>query len=248
MAKITASLIIIGNEILSGRTQDANINFLAKTLHPKGINLLEVAVIPDNHAKIISKVQEFSKDYDLVFTSGGIGPTHDDITTESMAEAFNTHLELNEDAQSVMQQYYTQMNDVLTEARLKMAYIPHGARLIKNSVSAAPGFILNNVYVLAGVPKIFQAMLSEIIPSLPTGDLTYEKTVKMMVGESRIAADLADLQKEYPQIEIGSYPFGIDGDKHGTNLVLRATDQELLEQVFEKLATMVKSVEDKYII
>lgn len=228
----TASLVIIGNEILSGRTQDKNINFIACGLAEKGISLKEVRVIPDDKNTIITTVNTLRAMFDYVFTTGGIGPTHDDITAESIAEAFGTELERFPEAVEYLLTVYKP--DELNEARLKMADIPKGATLVANDVSAAPGFQIENVYVFAGVPRIMQSMFNSIKDTLQGGSITLSRSVDVFLPESKIAGRLANIQHIYPDVEIGSYPFKRE-DTFGTSLVMRHPDAELLHKVHEEV-------------
>ena len=232
----TAALLIIGNEILSGRTQDANLNYLAKTLGGIGIRLAECRVVPDIEAKIIEAVNALRQAYDYVFTSGGIGPTHDDITSATVAKAFGVKLVRHLEAEARLTKHYKPED--LNEARLKMADVPEGAKLIDNPVSAAPGFFIENVYVMAGVPRIMQAMLDSIKGSLKGGARTISRTVSASITEGYIAQELSAIQEAFPAVEIGSYPFIRDG-KLGVSLVSRGTDADTLEQVVVAIRALV---------
>lgn len=232
----TAALIIIGNEILSGRTQDSNTQFLAKELNALGIRLQEVRVIPDIEAIIIATVHTLKTQFDYIFTTGGIGPTHDDITSEAMAKAFAIPLILHEEARRRLASYYAEGD--LNEARLKMAYIPEGAALIDNPVSSAPGFMLENVYVMAGVPRIMQAMFHGIKHTLKGGKIVESRDISVYLPEGAIAQGFAELQKHYPAVEMGSYPF-IHQGRLGTSLVLRSEDIAQLEDAFAKVAGFI---------
>lgn len=224
----TAGVIIIGNEILSGRTQDLNISYIGQNLEKLGIVLAEVIVIPDIESIIIDRVKSYSEQYDYVFTTGGIGPTHDDITTASIAKAFNVTLLRHPDAVKCMEQYYDP--GTLTEARLKMADIPEGASLIDNPVSGAPAYQINNVFVLAGVPIIMQAMFNALIERLVGGPPILTASVSTNLTESKIAEGLAQIQYECEDVSIGSYPYFKKG-KLGVNIVLRSIDEaQLLKQ------------------
>lgn len=218
---VSACLIIIGNEVLSGRTQDKNLAHLAQELNNAGIQLREARVIPDVEATIIETVNACRTQHDYVFTTGGIGPTHDDITTAAVAKAFGVPVVRDAEAERVLRAYIPE--DRINEARLKMADVPQGATLIANSVSAAPGYQIGNVYVMAGVPKIMQAMLGEIIPTLRTGRKMESVSVTTDVLEGTLADGLNAIQQRYPDIDIGSYPhynngFGV------TTLVMRSPD------------------------
>ena len=227
-ARVEAAFLIIGNEILSGRTQDSNLSTLAVKLNDIGIRVMECRVVADQEASIIEAVTALRRQYDYVFTSGGIGPTHDDITAACLAKAFNTTLERNPDAVSRLAAHYGDPAE-LTDARLKMAQIPVGASLIDNPVSAAPGFVLENVYVMAGVPKIFAAMVDGVLPNLRGGAPMLSKTVTSDLPESRIAAVLAEVEGRFEGVEIGSYPYFKLG-QGGVSVVIRSTDQASVDQ------------------
>jgi molybdenum cofactor synthesis domain-containing protein len=232
----TAGIIIIGNEILSGRTQDKNLHWLAGQLAALGIRTREASVVPDVEEDIITTVKRHHSRYDYVFTSGGIGPTHDDITTVTIAKAFGVAYGRHPEAVRILTAYYGA--DQLTESRLKMAEIPEGATLINNPVSAAPGFILHNVYVMAGVPSIFQAMFQGLKHQLIGGAPIVSTSTTAMIAESKVAIPLGALQQQYPQLDIGSYPFARDGQV-GTRLVISGTDTALLEEATQKLAGLL---------
>ena len=201
---VNAALIVIGDEILSGRTQDLNVSYLAVWLNDCGIQLKEVRIIPDDRDEIIATVQAMRGKYNYVFTTGGIGPTHDDITAESIAAAFDTTLYSHPDAHKLLESYYGA--DDFTDARQRMTMVPHGADLIENKVSIAPGFQIENVFVLAGVPSIMQAMLEALKPRLRGGNKMHSKTVVVTVAESQIAGAVAEIQLAYEDVAIGSYP------------------------------------------
>ena len=230
----TASIIIIGNEILSGRTQDTNSNYLAKMLVERGISLQEIRVIPDDHRIIEDVVYKEASAKDYVFTSGGIGPTHDDITAESIASCFGVPLSIREDAVELLAKNYQNGKKDLNEARLRMARIPRGAKLIENKISGAPGFIIKNVFVMAGVPKIFEAMVQEIILSLGSKNPILSKTLKIFKTESEISERLRDYADKYKEISIGSYPFNNSGT-FGVEIVIRHTNRILLNKVFNEI-------------
>ncbi len=227
----TASLIIIGNEILSGRTQDQNLNYIAGNLSDIGIKFMEVRVIPDIEEDIIKTVNELRSRFDYVFTTGGIGPTHDDITSDSIAKAFAVENIQNQDAYDKLRAFY---QEDLNDGRLKMTRVPQGARLIENPISAAPGFCIENVYVMAGIPNVMQAMFDNIKGALKTGDPILSKEIKRYVSESKIAACLSQVQDKYNDVEIGSYPF-IQDNKIGVSIVLRSSDKGSLGKVFDEL-------------
>jgi len=238
---VSAGLLIIGDEILSGRTVDQNINFLAKNLSENGILLKEVRVVGDFENEIIFAVNELRKKFDYVFTSGGIGPTHDDITSLSIAKAFDQDLILNEVAHEILIQHYGAEN--VNEARLKMAYLPRKASLLDNPVSSAPGFRIENVFVMAGIPKIFQAMFEASKKELKIGCKISARELKISLTESIIAKDLTDLQNQYREISMGSYPF-----ENGTSLVFRGFDKEILEEAFLKMQNLITKIDPKIII
>lgn len=237
-ASITAGLLVIGDEILSGRTKDVNIGTVAEFCTDLGIELGEVRVVPDVEAEIIAAVNALRARYTYVFTTGGIGPTHDDITADAIARAFGVKLPINPEARAMLEARWRETGTVINEARLRMARIPEGASLIVNSVSAAPGFRIENVHVMAGVPKIMQAMLEAILPTLKTGRKVLSRTVPAQVGEGIVAAPLAALQAEYPDVKMGSYPRMGDGAVR-TELVLRSPDEARLAEATEKLRKIV---------
>lgn len=234
----TAALIIIGNEILSGRTQDTNTSWLAEKLVAMGIRLREVRVVPDVESDIIAAVNALRVRMDYVFTTGGIGPTHDDITSESIAKAFNTELELSREAHRLLINHYGGEAEV-TPPRRKMAMIPKGAGLIANPVSAAPGFYIENVYVMAGVPRIMQAMFDHVKTMLTPGDPILSTTIACGLQESTVAEDLTALQHKYPAVDIGSYPH-FRGGILGLSLVLRSTDALLLDSASQDVIAMIR--------
>jgi molybdenum cofactor synthesis domain-containing protein len=237
-SSITAGLLVIGDEILSGRTKDVNIGTVAEFCTDLGIELGEVRVVPDVEAEIIAAVNALRARYTYVFTTGGIGPTHDDITADAIAKAFGVKLPINPEARAMLEARWRETGTVINEARLRMARIPEGASLIVNSVSAAPGFRIANVHVMAGVPKIMQAMLEAIVPTLKTGRKVLSRTVPAQVGEGLVAAPLAALQAEYPDVKMGSYPRMGDGAVR-TELVLRSPDEARLAEATEKLRKIV---------
>lgn len=224
----TAAMLVIGDEILSGRTRDANMHYLAGQLTEKGISLKEVRVVSDDADAIVAAVRALSSAYDHVFTSGGIGPTHDDITADCIARAFDDHIDVRDDARALLAAFYEQTGRELNEARLRMARIPDRATLIENPVSVAPGFTLENVHVMAGVPSVFQAMVASVLPTLTGGAPLISETVRLMRGEGDVAVPLAQIAADFPDLQIGSYPFQQDG-RYGTNIVLRGTDASLLK-------------------
>lgn len=228
MANPTAAMLVIGDEILSGRTRDANMYHLAGELTGIGIDLKEVRVVSDDRSAIIGAVKSLSSAFDHVFTSGGIGPTHDDITADCVAEAMGDSIDVREDARAILQAHYDRQGSTMNDARLRMARIPDTAKLIENPVSAAPGFSLKNVHVMAGVPKIFQAMVETLIPHLTGGDPLLSETVRITKGEGDIAGPLAGLAGQFSDLSFGSYPFQKDGI-YGANIVIRGTNADALQ-------------------
>lgn len=235
--------MIIGDEILSGRTHDKNTPYIAEKLNDCGVRLVEVRVIPDNKAKIIETVNVMRAQHDYVFTTGGIGPTHDDITAESIAEAFGVKLELNDAAYAKLLSYYESEAEI-TESRKKMAYIPEGGELIENPVSGAPGIKIGNVYIFAGVPRIMQSMFDSVMPTLKGGKPVTSRSVSADLAESKIAEDLGAIQDRYEMISIGSYPKYQNG-RFGTTLVLRGIDDDALDKATQEVVDMVKAHGEK---
>ena len=223
MPNPTAAMLVIGDEILSGRTRDSNLHYVACELTKHGITLAEARVVADDPAEIISAVRALSAKYDHLFTSGGIGPTHDDITADAIAAAFGVGITHRADAMALMSAHYERQAMPFNEARQRMARIPDGAVLIDNPVSIAPGFSLGNVHVMAGVPRIFEAMLASVLPTLTGGPPLLSQTLRVLRGEGEIAGDFGALAAEFPDLSMGSYPFTQNG-AYGTNLVIRGTD------------------------
>lgn len=239
-AEITAAVMVIGDEILSGRTQDTNSNTIAKFLQPLGIALREIRTIGDDEETIVETVNELRCLYTYVFTTGGIGPTHDDITADSIAKAFGAHIDVRDDAVAMMLKRYKRED--LNEARLRMARIPDGASLLDNPISFAPGFQLGNVFVMAGVPTIMKAMLEDIAPRLKTGKIVISKTVKADgLQEGIIAEPLATIAHKYPELSFGSYPW-FKPDSFGTQLVIRGSDEKMLHNGVAELVAMLKDM------
>ena len=235
-----AIIIIIGNEILSGRTLDKNSNFIAKRCSKIGISTDEIRVIPDRVNVIKKTIIEASKKYKNVFVTGGIGPTHDDITALSVALAFKKKLVINKKAKQLLEDYYKSSKLELNESRMKMAYLPAQSKLIMNSVSAAPGFKIKNVWVMAGVPKIMQAMfLDSVEPKLEKGKVFFSKTLKIKKPEGDIAQVLKNISEEFDSIDIGSYPF-YKPPKIGTNIVLRGKDLKVIEEAIKKISNIFR--------
>lgn len=237
MTHPTACIIIIGNEILSGRTQDLNINYMAQGLSKRGIILKEAVIIPDEEEKIIDIVQSASRKYTYVFTTGGIGGTHDDITAACIAKAFGTSVYLHPEAFEILKNHY---KELLNDARTRMAYVPEGAGLIPNPVSAAPGFQIENVYCLAGIPPVMQGMFDKLIMTLGAGPSLLSRSVRSKVAENNIAAELGKIQEKFPDVEIGSYPRFIPPNGYELNLVVRGTDERLISLAVEELLELIR--------
>lgn len=234
MPNPTAAMLVIGDEILSGRTRDSNMHHLAGELTAKGIDLREVRVVPDERDVIVAAVKALSSAHEHVFTSGGIGPTHDDITADCIAAAFGALIDVRDDARAILAAHYERAGTELNEARLRMARIPDGAALIDNPVSAAPGFTLENVHVMAGVPAVFQAMVASILPTITGGAALISKTQRIERGEGDIAGPLGALAAAFPDLSMGSYPYQKDG-KYGANIVIRGTDEAQVDAAMAQL-------------
>jgi molybdenum cofactor synthesis domain-containing protein len=235
----TAAILIIGNEILSGRIQDANLGWLAGRLVELGIRLKEARIVPDIEAEIVQATQALSRRYTYLFTTGGIGPTHDDITAESIAKAFAVPVVQDPEAERRLSRHYGAGK--LTPARLRMARVPEGATLIDNVVSAAPGFRIANVFVMAGVPAIMRAMFDWVAPSLAGGARMIQRAVSCELGESLLADPLSAIQDRHMAVEIGSYPYFRDG-RFGVSLVARSTDRSALAAVIDEISEMIRSL------
>ena len=236
---VSAAMLVIGDEILSGRTKDRNIGHLADILTAIGIDLKEVRIVADDEDDIADAVNALRKRYDYVFTSGGIGPTHDDITADSIAKAFGVPCEHDARAMRLLAEHYAKREMEFTDARQRMARMPRGAEHIDNPVSMAPGFRIGNVHVMAGVPAIFQAMLDNVVPTLRTGQKLISATVHCPVGEGVIGGPLGDIQKAHPDTIIGSYPKYRDGS-FWTELVIRSRSADALESARAEVEAMVK--------
>lgn len=242
MKLVTAALVIIGNEILSGRTHDKNIPHIAVELNKAGIQLREVRIVPDIEKEIIDAVNAMRSRYDYVFTTGGIGPTHDDITTESVAKAFGVAVIRSPEAEASLRAYIPP--ERINAARLKMADVPEGATLIPNPVSAAPGFCIGNVYVMAGIPNIMQAMLAATIPHLRGGDSVGSLSVTTDLPEGSIADGLTAIQNRYTEVDIGSYPQFVDG-KPQTTLVCRSMEAAANSAAMQEIHALIASLNGK---
>ena len=242
--RVTAGMIVIGDEILSGRTKDVNIGATADFCTDLGIELKEVRVVSDETDDIIEAVNALRARYTYVFTTGGIGPTHDDITADAIAKAFGVALPIHPEARAMLEARWAQTGTEVNEARLRMARIPEGASLIINSVSAAPGFRIGNVHVMAGVPVIMRAMLEALVPTLKGGKKVLSVTVKAAVGEGTLGGPLGVLQAEYPDVKMGSYP-QMGKDRVMTELVLRSSDPARLEEAAGQVRAMVTEAHRK---
>jgi molybdenum cofactor synthesis domain-containing protein len=235
----TAAMIVIGDEILSGRTRDSNMHYLAKELVKIGIGLQEVRIVSDVENEIIFAVNELKKKFNYVFTSGGIGPTHDDITADSIAKAFNVKIGVRSDAKQLLTEYYKKSKVTLNNSRLRMARIPKGAHLIENPISGAPGFQIGNVYVMAGVPSIFQSMVSFSLKNITGGSPVISQSITINLPEGEIAKALKKLASENPEVSFGSYPFLKDGNL-GTDIVIRINDEEKIIKLTKEVKSLFK--------
>ena len=238
----TACVVIIGNEILSGRTQDTNLNYIAKGLAERGVRLMEARVIPDIADTIVAAVNEMRAKHDYVFTTGGIGPTHDDITAECIARAFGVKLVLNDEIHQMMLKRYPPGG--LNEARLRMAHTPEGATLVPNPIQGPPGFRMGNVIVMAGVPRIMQGMFDAVRHELNGGPPILSRTVNCPLPEGVVAKGLGEIQARYPELDIGSYPTFGRGTPE-TNLVLRGTNSAKLADAVGEIIELVRSLGGK---
>jgi len=242
--KVNAAIVIIGNEILSGRTQDVNVVSISKWLNNLGVRLEEVRVIADIEHSIITTVNELRKNFNYVFTTGGIGPTHDDITSKSIAKAFNLSYGYHKEAYSILEKYYSK--DKFNEGRKKMAMMPLEASLILNPSSGAPGFFVKNVYCLPGVPSILKSMLDELNNKIAGGEKLLSKTISIETVESEIAKSLESVQKQFKNVEIGSYPFFRLG-KIGVSLVIRSTKKKQIDDCHKQIVDLLKKKEIRII-
>jgi molybdenum cofactor synthesis domain-containing protein len=235
-----AAVLVIGDEILSGRTQDTNTGYIARWLGQLGIPLREARTVSDVEEEIVAAVRALSSRYDYVFTTGGIGPTHDDITADSMARAFNVGIHHHPTAFAELEARYATSNiGSFNEARQRMSRVPFGAALVRNAMSVAPGFQIGNVFVMAGIPAVMQSMLEDIRPRLVVGAKLTSRTLSVFLGEGRIANGLAAVQKQFPDVPLGSYPFVREG-RYGTSLVARGNDEKRLTEAAEALKLMIR--------
>ena len=239
---VTAALLVIGDEILSGRTKDKNIGYIAEYLTAVGIDLMEVRVVGDEEASIVDALNALRHRYTYVFTTGGIGPTHDDITADCVAKAFGVSIDVDPRALAIMQERLVATGTEMNEARLRMTRIPKGADLVVNKVSGAPGIWLGNVIVMAGVPSIMQAMLDEVAPKLKTGIRMLSQTVRADAREGDIGTQLGQIAKANPDVAIGSYPFFDEKRGPNTNVVLRSRDPHKLAAAKAAVEDMLKKV------
>ncbi|MBY6162573.1 competence/damage-inducible protein A [Mameliella alba] len=237
MPNPTAAMLVIGDEILSGRTRDANMHYLAQEFTKHGIDLREVRIVSDDRDAIIAAINALRAGHDHVVTSGGIGPTHDDITAPCVAEAFGVEISVRDDARAILQARYDAMGTELNEARLRMARIPDGATLIENPVSGAPGFSLGNVHVMAGVPSVFQAMVAGVLPKMTGGQPLLSQNLRIDRGEGDIAGPLSALADRYPELSIGSYPYQRNGI-YGANVVIRGSDGGQIDSAMAELIAL----------
>jgi molybdenum cofactor synthesis domain-containing protein len=242
---VTAAVLVIGDEILSGRTKDRNIGYIADYLTAIGIDLREVRVVGDDAAAIVGALNALRAKYTYVFTTGGIGPTHDDITADCVAEAFGEPLEFHPDAIAVIKQRLAKTGGELNEARLRMARIPRGAELVANKVSGAPGFWIGNVITMAGIPAVMQAMLDEVAPKLKTGTKLLSETIRADAKEGDVGTELGAIAKAHPETIIGSYPFIDEKQGPNTNIVVRSRDAEKLAAVKAEVETMLAKVKSQ---
>ena len=235
-AKVNASILIIGNEILSGRTQDTNTSTLAIWLNSIGVNVAEVRVIPDIQETIVDNLNFLRSTHDYVFTTGGIGPTHDDITALSISKALSLPYEVNKFAKKMLENHYS--DEDFTKARLKMAYMPRGSSLIENPVSVAPGFFIKNIYVFPGVPKILEVMIDEFFKKIDDNSLFFKKTVSTILSEGVIGEFITNVQNKYKDLDIGSYPY-FKKNSFGVSIVISGDDKDLVDissnEVFKHL-------------
>ena len=242
---VTAAILVIGDEILSGRTKDRNIGYIAEYLTAIGIDLREVRVVPDLEAEIIDALNALRRRYTYVFTTGGIGPTHDDITAECVAKAFGVPIEHDPRAVAVMKARFDAMGTEMNEARMRMTRIPRGADLVANKISAAPGFWIGNVIVMAGVPTIMQTMLDDVAPKLKTGAHMLSESVRADLREGDIGSELAEVAKAHADVSIGSYPFFDDTRGPNTNIVIRSRDAQAIARAKDDVETMLRAVKAK---
>jgi molybdenum cofactor synthesis domain-containing protein len=242
--QVTAAILVIGDEILSGRTKDKNIGYIAEFLTGLGVDLKEVRVVADDEADIVAAVNALRSRYTYVFTTGGIGPTHDDITAECIAKAFGVPIEIHPEALRIISERAAKMGTEMNEARMRMARIPNGAALVENKVSGAPGFWIGNVIVMAGVPSIMQAMMDVVAPQLKTGVKMLSETIRADAREGDVGTELGAIAKAHPDVTIGSYPFFDDKLGPNTNIVVRARDPQKLTAARAAVEAMLAQVRE----
>ena len=241
---VTAAVLVIGDEILSGRTKDKNIGYIAEYLTGLGIDLKEVRVVPDEEPEIVAALNALRVRYTYVFTTGGIGPTHDDITADCVAKAFGVPLEYHPEALEIMRARIAQTGGVMNEARMRMTRVPAGGGLVRNKISGAPGFWIGNVVVMAGIPSVMQVMLDDVTPRLKTGARVLSESIRADCREGDIGTELGALAKEYPDVTIGSYPFMDEKNSANTHVVIRSRDAHKLaaaKAAVEVMLTKVKA-------
>jgi molybdenum cofactor synthesis domain-containing protein len=238
---VTAAILVIGDEILSGRTKDKNIGYIAEYLTAIGIDPKEVRVVSDDEGDIVAALNALRSRYTYVFTTGGIGPTHDDITADCVAKAFGVSLDIHPEALRIISERAAKMGTEMNESRMRMARIPHGAALVVNKVSGAPGFWIGNVITMAGVPSIMQAMLDAVAPQLKTGVRMLSETIRADAREGDVGTELGEVAKAHPDVTIGSYPF-FDDSGPNTNIVVRARDGQKLAAAKAAVETMLTRV------
>jgi molybdenum cofactor synthesis domain-containing protein len=238
---VTACVLLIGDELLSGRTKDANLSYIARYLGDMGIQVREARMIPDVEAVIVETLNEVRAAYDYVFTTGGIGPTHDDITADCVAKAFGVPIGHHPEAMAILTKHYEETGNPFTEARKRMARIPEGASLIPNPVSKAPGFQMENVFVMAGIPMIMQVMMDGLAGRLKGGRKMLSATVSCEMGEGQLAEGLGTLQAAHPDVSIGSYPFFV-GKRYGTSIVMRSVDEAALASVQDEVRSLMREL------
>lgn len=236
---VTAAVLVIGDEILSGRTKDKNIGYIATWLGDNGIQVMEARVVPDIEQEIVDAVNALRAKYDYVFTTGGIGPTHDDITADSMAKAFGVGIDHHPDVVKMFEERYDK--GMLNEARLRMARIPNGASLIENPISKAPGFRLENVFIMAGIPMLVEAMLESLRGEITGGAVVRTVSLSAHLGEGELAKPLGALQEEYPEVSMGSYPF-YKGKRYGVSIVLRSVHEDQLDATCKRMTEVMKDL------
>jgi molybdenum cofactor synthesis domain-containing protein len=239
---VTAAVLVIGDEILSGRTKDKNIGYIAEYLTGIGIDLREVRVVPDEEPEIVAAVNALRARHTYLFTTGGIGPTHDDITAECVAKAFGVAINYHPRAVEIMRARIAATGGVMNEARMRMTRVPTGAELVLNKISGAPGFWIGNVIVMAGIPSVMQAMLDYVTPRLKTGARMLSESVRADCREGDIGTELGEIAKRHPDVVIGSYPFMDEKSAANTNVVVRSRDQQKLDAARTAIETMLQRV------